>query len=324
MPAVSVVMVFHQDTPYFRPAIASVLSQSWKDLELVLVDNGTGLTADQLGGPGLDPRIKWVRLPTNVGIPGGHNAGILAAQGEFIALQDYDDIAVPHRIEAQVAALRKDPALGVVSGRAERIDEKGRALGQVFCLPNPADHVAYAPYGTPVITPVSMSRAEVLRGYPYRPEFPYAADLDFQARVADRWPMAMLPDVLLRYRWYATQTTQRKIISIEQSRCVIQITTARRRVGRPENLRGALQATSAATAAESWRRGARVCLDDSFPVFAAFQARRSFALDRSITSAWHAVRLAWEAGLKVNGAERWLVLKMFLTGPVRTLRLHPV
>ena len=74
MPAVSVLMVFHRDTPFLRPALASALKQTFADFELVLVDNGTGLGADALGELGRDPRLRWVRLARNEGIPGGHNA----------------------------------------------------------------------------------------------------------------------------------------------------------------------------------------------------------------------------------------------------------
>ena len=91
------------------------------------------------------------------------------------------------------------------------------------------------PDSTSVITPVAMGRREIFRAHPYRAEFPFAGDFDFQARVADEWKMAILPDVLLRYRWYTDQTTQQCRTSIEQSRCVIQIAAGRRRLRRPEN-----------------------------------------------------------------------------------------
>lgn len=324
MPAVSVLMVFHRDIPFLRPSILSVLHQTFSDLELVLVDNGTGLRAADLGEGGSDPRVRWVRLASNEGIPAGHNAGVAASRGEFIALQDYDDLAAPERIERQIAAMRTNRSLGLVSARAQRIDEHERPIGHVFCLPNPGEHRVYAPYATPVITPVAMGRREVFQANAYRPEFPFAADLDFQARVAEAWPMALLPETLLRYRWYPAQTTQQRIMSIERSRCVIQIVAGRRRAGRGEDLASALAATDAASASETWRRGARVCLADGFVVFAAFQARRAFALDRSGPSAWTSMRLAHEAWCRAPQSERGLVLKMFFTGPVRALRLHPV
>lgn len=323
MPLASVLMVFHRDTPFLRPAIASVLGQTLRDLELVLVDNGTGLTPEALGVAGQDARLTWVRLPTNVGIVGGHNAGVKAARGEFIALLDYDDLARPRRLELQVAALRANPRLGLVSALAQRIDAEGRSLGKVFCLPDPAGHLAYAQFAAPVITPAAMARREVLEAFPYRGEFPFAADLDFQARVSERWPMAVLPEVLLDYRWYSDQTTQQRGTSIEQSRAAIQLAAARRRAGRPEELAGIIQALAAPTAAESWRRVAALCLAEGYAVPAAFAARRSFATERTARAFREAMRLGARAWRNAAPAERPLAARMFLTGPVRALGLRP-
>jgi hypothetical protein len=323
MPVVSVLMVFHRDTPFLRPAIASVLEQTFSDLELVLVDNGTGLPISELGELGRDPRIRWVRLGRNEGIPGGHNAGVAHARGEFIALMDYDDLMLPTRIERQVAALRADRKLGVVSALAERIDGAGRVIGHEFCLPDSGEHHAYAPYAAPLITQAAMGRREVFATYPYRPEFPFAADLDFQSRVIERWQMAVLPQVLMQYRWYPQQTTQQHLASIEQSRAVIQLITGRRRANRSEDMAAALGAISAATAAGAWRAGAALCLRERFVVFAAFQARRSLAMDRTVASEWRAFRLAAAAWGRARREERGLVLRMFFTGPVRALALHP-
>src|ERR1043166_9765187 len=87
VPTISAVMVFHRDQPFLRGAIASVLGQTWRDMELILVDNGTGLTSDALGDLGNDPRLRWVRLPTNEGIEKGYNAGIVAFLDPFVCRQ---------------------------------------------------------------------------------------------------------------------------------------------------------------------------------------------------------------------------------------------
>ena len=323
MPLVSVLLVFHRDTDFLRPAITSVLAQEWRDFELILVDNGTGLTATALGDLGRDPRLRWVRLARNEGIPAGHNAGVAAARGEFIALHDYDDLSPPTRLARQVAALQADVAVGLVSGLARRIDAAGHEIGHEFCLPHPDEHRRYAPYAAPLVTPASMGRREVFTALPYRTEFPFAADLDFQARLVERWRTAVVPEILLHYRHHAGQTTQMRIAAVEHSRSVIQILSGRRLAGCAENLAAVLAATTARTAAGAWRRGAAVCLADNFPDFAAYQARRSFALDRSPRGAWHALRLYVAARRLAPDADRPRVRRMFLTGPVRALDLHP-
>lgn len=324
MPVVSLLMVFHRDSPYLRPALASALSQTWRDLEVVLVDNGTGLSADALGELGRDARLRWVRLARNEGIPAGHNAGVAAAHGDFIALQDYDDLSEPDRVARQVEALRCKPDVALVAGRALRIDENGRQIGEVFCLPRAEEHATYAPFGGPIVMPAAMGRRELFQAFPYRPEFPFAADLDFQARAVERSSFAVLPEVMLRYRWYGAQTTQQRLREIEQSRSVVQLLSARRHAGRPEHMTEAWAAIRAESAGESWRRGARVCLEERYAVYAAYQARRSFACDRTAAGAWAAIRLGWRAITAAATGQRRLTARMFFTGPVRALRLHPV
>jgi glycosyltransferase involved in cell wall biosynthesis len=323
MPVVSVVTVFHRDSPFLRPAIASILAQTFRDFEHVLVDNGTGMTPEALGPMGADPRLRWVRLPRNEGIPAGHNAGIAAATGEFIALLDYDDLALPERLEKQVATLRADPGLGLVSALAEVIDEQAHATGRAFCIPDPAGHRAYAQYAAPVFTPVAMARREVFARTPYRPQFPFAADLDFQSRATEQWRMAVLPEVLLRYRWYGAQTTQQKQGSIDNSRCAISLITARRRAGRPEGMAEILCLAEWLTPAEYSRRIAMLSQAEGFWELAAYRARRALALEKTPASAMRAFRQGWQIWRQAPAAERNRVARMFLTGPVRALGLRP-
>ena len=323
MPAVSVIMVFHRDTPYLRPAIASILEQTWRDFELLLVDNGCGLAAEALGAAGADPRLRMIRLPRDDGIGVAANAGLAAAQGEFVAMADSDDLSLPQRLAQQVAVLRADPGLGLVSALADRIDGEGRAFGgRVFTLREPEDFMEYAQYAAPVIHPVAMGRRELFSSTPFRAPFRYTSELDFYARATERWRFAVHPEVLLRYRWYAAQTTQRHAANIEQSRGAINLLTARRRAGRPENLEGMNWMAEAVPAAEYCRRTARQCLAEGFAAPAAYLARRSLALDRSVTSAIAAVRLAGRAWRLAPAGQRGGVAAMFFTGPVRAMKLR--
>jgi hypothetical protein len=324
MPTISAVVVFHRDTPYLRPALASVLGQTWRDLELVLVDNGTGLAPDALGELGRDSRVRWVRLAKNEGIEVGYNAGVAEARGEFLAFSDSDDIVVPNRLERQLAALRNDGSLGAVSSLAQRMDEQDRLSDSyMFTLLRSEELKAYALYDGPLVTGVAMGRREIFSKLPYRPEFPFAGHVDFWARVSEKTRLAVLPEVHLHYRWYPTQTTQTKFDVVEQHRCVIQLITARRRVGRPENVREALQLTVVGDLGQTWRRTACQSLREQFFVLAAYQARRSIGFDRAMAGAFAAGRLAVAAWRHAPVRERGMVAKMFFTGPVRALKLHP-
>lgn len=315
-------MAFHRDSPYLRAAVASVLTQTWRDFELVLVDNGTALSATDVGVSPSDPRIRWVRLPRNEGIPAAHNAGVAAARGQWIALQDYDDVSLPDRLAAQVDALEANPGLGLVASRARRIDAEEREVGELFALRRGDQHALYAPYGGPLVLPAAMGPREVFASVPYRAEFPFAADLDFQARVTERWPTQMLSAFHLRYRTYAEQTTHVRWAAIQQSRCVIQLAALRRRSGQAEGWSELQPLLTLPSAAETWRRGAALCLKRGYWLEAAFQARRSFACERTPVAAVQALRLALAAWRQAPAPQRAGVARMFFTGPVRALRLE--
>lgn len=324
-PTVSVVMVFHRDTPFFRPAIRSVVEQTLSDWELILVDNGSGLSRGELGAElASDERLRWLSLPRNVGIPGGHNAGLSAARGEFIALLDYDDLMLPHRLARQVEALRQDPQLGLVSARTRRIDEAGTIVGSEFSLTDSAEAYAYSHYAAPFPTPACLGRRELFLQLPYREAFPFAADFDFQARAAERAKVVALSEVLLHYRWYGSQTTQSKAGEIEQSRAAIRLMTARRRSGKDERF---AEATSGldperADASQACQIVAEKALAEGLFSTSSYHARRMLVYRRTPARLMTAVRLGARAIAAARVRERRLAARLWFTGPVKALALR--
>jgi GT2 family glycosyltransferase len=306
-------MVTHRDSAFLRPAIASVLGQTWRELELVLVDNGTGLSAAAIGDLGSDPRLRWVRLPRNAGIAAGHNAGVAAAHGECIALLDHDDIALPQRLERQMALLQAEPELVLVSSLAEGVDESGRVLGREFALLGHEAHLSYSQYAAPFYTPACLGPRATFAGHPYRGEFAVGADFDFVTRVIEAGPTAVVPEVLLHYRHHPAQATVAHAHRVAAERAEVRLLTARRRAGRAERLEGFQDMPDAAGRA----------LTEGFPVLAAYQARRSVAEVRTAGAAARAGRVFLRALRSAAAHERALVARMFLTGPVRALGLHP-
>ena len=321
MPLVSALMVFHRDTPFLRPAIASVLGQTCTDLELVLVDNGAGLPTDALGAHARDPRIRWVRLKRNEGIPAGHNAGVRSARGAYIALLDYDDIALPNRLERQVEELGARPDLGLVSSLADTIDEQGNVVGREFALIGEEAQRAYTAFAAPVVTPAYTGRREVFDTLPYRVEIPWAADFDFLARAAERWRMIGVPQTLLRYRRHRDQTTEARAAEIEFGRGAVRLLTARRRAGGAERLDEVMALRfDGATPADACLFWARACRRERWFALAAFHARRAVALGGAPAAA---LAVGLRAIFAARGADRAFATRILFTGPVRALALAP-
>ena len=321
MPVVSVIMVFHRDTRFLRRAIASVLGQTLTDLELVLVDNGTGLSADALGGLGGDARLRWVRLESNFGIAAGHNAGVAAARADFVALLDYDDLMLPHRLARQVELLCARPGLGLVGAGAATIDENDRTVGREFCLIDEQAHRVYSAYHSGAIMPSFAGRTEVFRTFAYRPAFRWSSDFDFVSRAAERYAISAVPEVLLHYRRYPDQTTQCHRTEQIRDECWVRLLTARRRAGRDEGFDAAaveLQQNcevSAEPCALHAEFGAHF-LAERFAAQAAYEARRILAMSRAPGAVVAALRL-WRRGLAVAPGDAIFLSRIFFTGPVR-------
>jgi glycosyltransferase involved in cell wall biosynthesis len=327
MPQVSVLMVFHQITPFFEPAVRSVLEQTLGDLELVLVDNGTGLGLAPLGAAGRDPRIRLLALPENRGIAVGHNHAVAHARGEYIALLDYDDLARPTRLERQVAALEAHREIDLVSSQADTIDEGGRIVGHEFSLLQSEEQAAYTRFAPPVVTPAYAGRREIFVRFPYRPEFRLCGDFDALARMAEAVVMAGVPEVLLQYRHYPAQSSMAGRATRYVEECIIRLLTARRRAGRDEEFVPLLEEMrgwqeTPPLAATLYAAFARRFLREGFPPMAVYHARKLLAVRRDGPACLEAVRVVVGA-LRAAPREVGSLLRLFFRGPVRALGLRP-
>ncbi len=112
-------------TAFLREAVESVLGQTFRDLELiVLAERRDEAAAGPLAGID-DPRLRLVGQPEG-GLCGTLNDGLRRARGEFVARNDDDDVWLPHLLETLVPRLEADPALGLVYARSTQIDARGR------------------------------------------------------------------------------------------------------------------------------------------------------------------------------------------------------
>ena len=120
MPKVSVVMSVYNAEPYLEAAIDSILNQTFRDFEFVIVDDGStdGSTEILEKYAKGDSRIRLVHNAFNKGLIRSLNRGVKLAKGEYIARQDGDDVSLPQRLASQVQFLDEHPEIGVHSARA--------------------------------------------------------------------------------------------------------------------------------------------------------------------------------------------------------------
>src|SRR5699024_2914297 len=119
---VSVIMPVYQPTEDILIAVDSILRQSWTDLELLIIDDGSSTDHNELlrHVVGLDERIRFISQEDNRGTYTARNTGIAAAKGEYVAFQDADDWSHPQRLELQLQPLEDDQSLLATRGLAAR------------------------------------------------------------------------------------------------------------------------------------------------------------------------------------------------------------
>lgn len=131
LPAVSAIIPAYNAAWCIRSAVDSVLAQTFREFELLVVDDGcTDDTLDILAAYGSTVRVIRQR---NGGLSSARNAGIRESRGEFVAFLDADDRWLPEKLARQVALLRRDPAIGFVSAAAQVEDPEGRRLNDWPC-----------------------------------------------------------------------------------------------------------------------------------------------------------------------------------------------
>ncbi|ACB75786.1 glycosyltransferase family 2 protein [Opitutus terrae] len=129
-PALSVIMPAYNAGRFLAPAIESVLSQTWRDFEFIIIDDGsTDGTREAIERYAeSDPRIVSRPNPRNLGVTPTLNRAIALARAEWIARMDADDLSLPHRFERQMALVRAHPEVGLVTCPFNIIDAEDRQL----------------------------------------------------------------------------------------------------------------------------------------------------------------------------------------------------
>jgi hypothetical protein len=209
-PQVSVVLPVFNGARYLPAAIESVLDQTFRDFEFVIIDDGSTDSSPEIIDRCQDERIRWYSQP-NHGLAYTLNRGIGLARGVYIARQDQDDISFPNRLARQVEFLESNPACGLV-GTWSQIWADDAPTDRMHA--HPAENAALQfrlLLDNPFVHSSVMLRASCLDEvglYSIDPSRQPPEDFELWSRVARRFDVANLPDVLHAYREVPTSMSR--------------------------------------------------------------------------------------------------------------------
>ena len=210
--------IYKTEERFLREAIESVLNQTFRDFELILLDDCPEDDRERIVKSYDDPRIVYVRNEKNLGIASSRNRLIDLAKGEYLAVFDHDDVCRPERFAKEVAYLDAHPDCGVVSGwtqptggKVKRYPESDRAIKVAMMQ------------GIALWHPAAMIRKSVLieTGIRYSPDYTPVEDYLLFMQLAAHTAFYNLQEVLIDYRWHETNTSivRKKEMDRQDRRC---------------------------------------------------------------------------------------------------------
>jgi glycosyltransferase involved in cell wall biosynthesis len=203
VPTISVIMPVYNGEKYLREAIDSILNQTYRDFEFIILNDGSTDSTEEIILSYDDPRIVYVKNKENLQIVKTLNQGIALAKGKYIARMDADDISLPRRFEKQIALMTARPDIDVCGTWYKTFGEKE----YLQKLPTQDEQIKVdLLFYTSLAHPSIMMKKSIFDECKYSENFPKAEDYALWIELADKFKFANIPESLLHYRLHQNQT----------------------------------------------------------------------------------------------------------------------
>ena len=213
MVKVSVIMSVYNEKEFLLDSIRSILNQTFKDFEFIIIDDGSKPPILPLIESFVDNRIKLIVNEENMGLTASLNKGLFWANGEYLARQDADDISLPERLGAQVKYLKDHPEIAVVGTSYYVIDSKGKILEERKPALNPMSTLATGnrlTHGSVMFRRSIMEDTDI--GKYDEAHFRYAQDYEYWLRISKKYEIRNIEHPLYKLRVHVNT------VGIEKSR----------------------------------------------------------------------------------------------------------
>lgn len=199
MSRLSVIMPTYNASKYIKEALESILTQSFQDFELLIIDDNSTDETINIINSFENSKIRIIKGDCK-GISAALNKGLKEAKGEYIARMDADDISLPERFEKQITFLDQNPEIGILGTKATAFFEDGRTCdwGDIQAFPTDLDML----FECVVCHPTVMFRKSILEKHnlEYNPEMRWAEDQELWFRALKITKFANIMAPLHKYR----------------------------------------------------------------------------------------------------------------------------
>jgi glycosyltransferase involved in cell wall biosynthesis len=204
-PQVSIIMPAFNAAQFLDEAVESIIRQRFEDWELICVDDcSTDDTRTRLEGWAFrDQRIRVYSTPVNSGVGGARDRGIRYARGRYVAMMDSDDVAMPDRLERQVAYLGSHPEVIALGTQTIQVNEMGEEIGRKKFPCDAATLYDMLYTAAPIQVPtLIVDRAKLPAEFDWFACERYAEDTLLFFKLLQYGSFANLPEFLQLYRYY--------------------------------------------------------------------------------------------------------------------------
>ena len=213
MPRVSVIIPTYNQASYLSEAVESALAQSYQDLEVIVIDDGSTDNTPEVAS-GFPPGVIYIRQE-NQGVSTARNNGIEMAKGEYLAFLDSDDIMLEGALQKSVDFLDQHPEAGFCYGQVYRMDDKGRTLrligsrgAKTSCIRDGKEQIALMLFRGDITPSTVLARRFCFEEVGlFNTTLHIGEDIDMWLRLAMRYSVGYIAEPLAKYRVHPQSAT---------------------------------------------------------------------------------------------------------------------
>lgn len=219
-PRISVVMLVHNSERYLREAIESILNQTFRDFEFIIIDDRSNDSSPEIiqEYTARDKRILSLRNNENLTIAQVRNKGADLEEGKYIAQMDSDDVSLLDRFEKQFLFMENHREVAISGGAIELIDQNSRRMGTKRYYLKDQDIRRHIFLHCPFCQSATILRKDIFhKAGGYDPKLSVSEDRDLYFRLGQLGRFANLQDVIVQYRVHPASLTNKQ--HLEMKKC---------------------------------------------------------------------------------------------------------